>query len=171
LEKLYKITRGLDNGLFVYFADKSEEIEELIEKLDVNEEVKIEKDDVKNISSTYKDISYALAHALLYVSLRFEREGKCLDIDTLKDLVEKYTDSVTSTIIKNEIDRIRDKKGNVANEKRLLRDVFGSQEGGFDRRLLYAHGGLPYTGTYVYESNGKICVRYGDKIEKIEEQV
>lgn len=171
VDKLYKIARGLDNGLFVYFVDKSEEIEELMKKFDTDEEVKVDISEGKVITSRYKDVSYALAHALLYVSLRFKRDGECLDLGALEDLARKYTDAVTSTIIRNEIDNIGDVKENIKNERKLLRDVFGSQEGGFDKRILYAHGGLPYAGTYVYEYNGKICVSYGDKIGKIEEQM
>ena len=175
--KIHKIARGLDNGLFVYFADKAEEIQGLIKKFEADEKVDI-KFEAGTIKLEYKDAKHALVHALLYVALRFKKEGGCLDLETLENFAKVYADKVTSTIIRNEIDRIKENADKITSEKKLLREI-AKEEGekrDFDQRILYAHGGLPYAGTYVYRSGEKICISYiadNDKtnINKIEEHM
>jgi len=172
VDEIYKIASALDNGLFIYLAEKSKGI---LVKIFDSEDVKVEviesEKGEKIIKSEYKGMSHALVHALLYVALRFKIEGECLDIDTLRELAEKYADVVTSTIIKNEINIIEKEKGRIGVERKLLREIFGGQEGGFDKRIIYAHGGLPRAGTYIYKFGEKICVSYGDKIGEIENYV
>jgi len=192
VKKITKFTNALDNGLFVYFAHKSSEIKSIMSNLESKMKIGMKKHN-NIIEIEFKPGSYALLHSLLYIALRFKAEGNCLDIDTLKQLAEKYADTVTRTIIKNEIDNTIEKyKGKIGKDKKLLSEIIkdeelekcikqckGEKEGegksnekrGIEKRILYAHGGLPYAGTYVYEHNGKICVSYGDKIGKIEEQM
>ena len=197
ITKITKSTNALDNGLFVYFADKSSEIQKIMESLESKMDIDMEKcsDSQKcddEIRIEFKPGSYALLHSLLYIALRFKAKGNCLDINMLKEFAEKYADKVTRTIIENEIDiSIEKHKDKIGKEKKLLREItkgekiergsqrVGEKEGegksaekrGFEKRILYAHGGLPEAGTYVYEQDGKICVTYGDKIDEIENQL
>ncbi|AWR98088.1 TIGR01897 family CRISPR-associated protein [Acidianus sulfidivorans JP7] len=159
-----RLARALDNGLFIYLAERdfSSYLKCLEEEL--NKDPSISPSD-NEINVLYKDMKYALAHSLFYVISRFS--GK-VDLDTLRHYAETYADEVTKVIIENEVDRIE--KLNV-EEKKLLRDYSGGEQKDFDKRILYAHGGLPYAGTYVYKENGKVYLTYGDKIDKIEKQI
>jgi len=172
VNEIYRIASALDNGLFIYLAEKSKEFPiKIFDSEDVKVEVIESEKGEKIIKSEYKGMSHALVHALFYVALRFKIEGGCFDLDTLRELAEKYADVVTRTIIKNEINKIEKEKGKIGAERKLLREIFSGHERGFDKRILYAHGGLPYAGTYIYKSGEKICVSYGDKIGEIENNV
>lgn len=170
VEKIYRMAIGLDNGLFVYFADKSDEIQDLIKKFEVDEKV-VMRSVGENIILEYKDAKHALVHALLYVALKFKKDEQCLDLEKLKEFANKYADAVTSAIIMNEIEQIEEKKRNITEQKKLLKDVLGKSGNRLDQRILYAHGGLPFIATYVYKSGEKICITYGDKIDEIEKHM
>jgi len=171
VEKIYRMAMGLDNGLFAYFAEKSNEIQGLIEKFKANEEVDIKPVQGGNIVLEYKDAKHALVHALLYVASKFKKDGQCLDLEKLKEFANKYADAVTSAIIMNEIEQIEEKKRNITEQKKLLKDVLGKSGNRLDQRILYAHGGLPFIATYVYKSGEKICITYDDKIDEIEKNM
>ena len=181
VKKIAKFANALDNGLFVYFADKSNEIQRIKDSLESKlTEVNMNIDN--EIRIEFKPGSYALAHSLLYIALHFKpKGGNCLDIEALKEFAEKYADEVTKTIIQNEIDNTIEKnKDRIGKEKKLLAEIVKSgleellgkqkdvEKKGGNKRILYAHGGLPLAWTYVYEQDGKICVTYGDKINEVE---
>ncbi|AAK41626.1 TIGR01897 family CRISPR-associated protein [Saccharolobus solfataricus] len=160
-----RFATALDNGLFIYLSEKDSSLHLKRLEDDLSKDPLLTPSE-NEINVVYKDMKYALSHALFYVISRFSGN---VDLDTLRHYAETYADKVTRAIIENEVDKIE--KYQMGSERKLLGEYMKVEGKGFDKRILYAHGGLPYAGTYVYKEKDKVYVTYGDKIDEIERQI
>jgi len=170
---LFKITKALNNGIFLYIIEtKKINYSNITTKLEnVIKTIKLETTNNQINIKNEAVIETAEAHALFYLASEFENKTE-LNLDDLKSYAETYLDEVTKTIIKNEINKIEQNKQKIeTGHKKLLKEIIDQETKGINKRILYAHGGLPAAATYVELKNNKIYITYGDKINKIEQNI
>lgn len=157
--KIGKLCRALNNGIFLYLIKKADLADKLLPHIeDKLKEVEINKKDSNYHLKSESSIILSQVHSLLYVVSKFRNENDT-SLDDIYEYAELLCDDVTKTIIHNEIDKIR--KMQIGNNKELL-SKYSKGEKGFDKRILYAHGGLPAAVTYVWKKDNKIYVDYKD---------
>ncbi|ARM76981.1 CRISPR-associated CARF protein Csx1 [Acidianus manzaensis] len=183
---VHRLALALDGGLFLYVKQKLEQTNTQTEKgariLDVNNILKALEDEITNVtwdSFKYKGnvkVETAEAHALFKVASIFNFSS----LEDLKNLVEKYCDEITKTIVTQEISEIERSKNRIEDDwkeyakikesKKEKSEEDEGKKGHFTRRILYAHGGLPYDQILLKKENDKILIRYKDLTE-IEKQI
>ncbi|AKV74187.1 MULTISPECIES: CRISPR-associated CARF protein Csx1 [Metallosphaera] len=179
---VHRVAKAMDSGLFLYVTQKLKGIN-LRDNDEGKEARKLEVDKVLDVleramtvvqwSEANNEYVYmsrgnvetAEAHALFKIASQIDVE----DLDQLESAVEMYCDDVTSTIVKQEISHIRQSEGGIPQDRfEKYSNVMGLQNvGQTDKRILYAHGGLPYDLTLLRKEGGKILIRY-ESIIKIE---